>query len=131
MAVVALSATAATAYVMIVALPDANQAFREIIAGVVKSQVENKIRPRVLFTQFPNTCSTSANVLTGDVVRDVFFADTSKPGTTTIYFAREGRVIVDRNEQAGAAAARARHPAPDARGRIRTTTRRTSSRARA
>src|SRR5262249_26031871 len=30
---------------------------------------------------------------------DVFFADTSKPGTTTVSFAREGRFIIDRAHQ--------------------------------
>jgi lipopolysaccharide export LptBFGC system permease protein LptF len=33
------------------------------------------------------------------VMHDVFFADTSKPGTTTVSFAREGRFIIDRPHQ--------------------------------
>src|SRR5205823_7566255 len=33
------------------------------------------------------------------VMRDVLFADTSRPGTTTVSFAREGRFIIDRVHQ--------------------------------
>src|SRR5215831_8431670 len=42
LAVVALMATAGTAYVMIEARPDANQAFREIVFKEVASRVESK-----------------------------------------------------------------------------------------
>ena len=98
-AVVAALATAATAYVMIVALPDSNQAFREIIFGEVAQHVENNIRPRVLFSEFPNHVLYVREMGEDHVMRDVFFTDTSKPGATTLYFAREGRVIVDRQNK--------------------------------
>jgi LPS export ABC transporter permease LptG/LPS export ABC transporter permease LptF len=96
-AVVALCAMAATAYVTIVALPNANQTFREITLGVVKSQVENEVKPRVFFNQFPNTVLYVRNVLAGGLWRDVFFADSHTPDQTVVYFAREGRIVVDRN----------------------------------
>jgi len=98
-ALVALCAMAATAYVTIVALPNANQTFREITLGVVKSQVENDVKPRVFFTQFPNTVLYVRNVLAGGSWRDVFFADSHTPDQTIVYFAREGRIVVDRNEK--------------------------------
>jgi LPS export ABC transporter permease LptG/LPS export ABC transporter permease LptF len=98
-AVIALCAMAATAYVTIVSLPNANQAYREITLGVVKSQVENEVRPRVFFTQFPNTVLYVRNVLAGGLWRDVFFADSHTPDQTVVYFAREGRIVVDRNEK--------------------------------
>ena len=41
-------------YVMIVALPDANQTFREIIYGVVSARAESEVKPRVFFEDFPN-----------------------------------------------------------------------------
>src|ERR1700736_3758555 len=53
-AVVAAVGSAATAYETIVALPDANQTFREIAFGVVKQRVESNVRPRVFFEDFPN-----------------------------------------------------------------------------
>jgi lipopolysaccharide export system permease protein len=96
-ALIALCAMAATAYVTIVSLPDANQAFRELTLGVVKSQVENEVRPRVFFTQFPNTVLYVRNVPAGGRWQDVFFADSHTPNQTVVYFAREGRIAVDRN----------------------------------
>ena len=39
--------------IMIVARPDANQAFRELVFKEVASRVENKIQPRVLFDRVP------------------------------------------------------------------------------
>ena len=99
LAVVALAATAGTAYVMIVARPDANQAFREIVFKEVASRVESKIQPRVLFEEFPNRVLYVRDVDAAHVMHDVFFADTTKPGTTTVSFAREGRFIIDRAHQ--------------------------------
>jgi len=98
-AVIAFAAAAATAYVTIVALPNANQAFREIILGVVKSQVENDVKPRVFFNQFPDTVLYVRNVVRGGLWQDVFFADAHTPNQTLVYFAREGRIVVDRNEK--------------------------------
>jgi len=96
---VALLAAAGTAYVMIVATPDANQAFREITFGEVASQVQNNIRPRVLFDRFPGRVLYVRELTENHDFQDVFFADTTKTGATTIYFAREGRVIVDREKK--------------------------------
>ncbi len=94
---IALLSTAATAYVMIIARPDANQSFREIIFKEVAQRVENNIRPRVLFTQFPNNVLYVRNIdQDSHVMRDVFLADTTKGGITTLSFAREGRFIIDR-----------------------------------
>jgi LPS export ABC transporter permease LptF len=94
---IAVCAMAATAYVTIVSLPNANQAFREITLGVVKTQVENEVKPRVFFTQFPNTVLYVRNVVAGGQWQDVFFADSHTPNQTVAYFAREGRIAVDRN----------------------------------
>ena len=53
-ALLAAVAAAATAYETIVALPDANQNFREITFNIVASGAESDIKPRVFFTSFPN-----------------------------------------------------------------------------
>ena len=50
----AVLGTAATTYVMIVALPAANQAFREITFRLLMSRGESKIKPRVFYDGFPN-----------------------------------------------------------------------------
>ena len=64
---------------MIVALPDANQTFREITFDVVASGVESDVKPRVFFRSFPNRVIYVRDVPAGGGWRDVFLADTSQP----------------------------------------------------
>ena len=47
-------ATAATLYVMIEAIPDANQKYREILFATLSKKVESDVKPRVFFQDFPN-----------------------------------------------------------------------------
>ncbi len=89
-------ATAATLYVTIVALPDANQSFREITFNVVASQAESDIKPRVFFTAFPNRVLYVRDQSSTGGWHDVFLADATRPDQTTVYFASEGRLLVDR-----------------------------------
>jgi LPS export ABC transporter permease LptG/LPS export ABC transporter permease LptF len=94
-ALVAVLGTAATAYETIVALPNANQTFREITYGVVAQKIESEVKPQVFFTYFPNQIIYVRDLPAGGGWRDVFVAD-RQGGTTTVYFAREGRVVLDR-----------------------------------
>ena len=94
-AFVAIVATAATAHQIIVALPDANQTFREITFNVIANRAESNVRPRVFYDEFPNRTIYARDVMPGGW-RDVFLADTSQPNQTTVYFATEGRLLVDR-----------------------------------
>src|SRR5436190_7365984 len=97
---IAVVSTAATAYVMIVARPDWNQSFRELVFKEVAQRVENNIRPRVLFTAFPNHVLYVRDVdNTAHIMHDVFFADTSQGGVATLMFAREGRFLIDRTNK--------------------------------
>jgi LPS export ABC transporter permease LptG/LPS export ABC transporter permease LptF len=94
---VAALACAATAYVMFVALPDANQTFREIVYGVVAARAENDIKPRVFFEDFPNRVLYVRETGPGRCGwADVFLADTAKPDEPTIFTARCGRMVIDR-----------------------------------
>ena len=98
-AFIALVSTAATAYVLIVSLPNANQRFREITLREVSSLVENNVKPRVFFDKFPNRVLYVRDLPPGGGWRDIFLADSFKPGETTVYFAKEGRILVDRENQ--------------------------------
>jgi LPS export ABC transporter permease LptG/LPS export ABC transporter permease LptF len=98
-AFIALVATAVTGYVLIVALPNANQTFREITVGEVSSLIENNVKPRVFFDTFPNRVIYVRDLPAGGGWRDIFLADTSRPGETNVYFAREGRILVDREKK--------------------------------
>src|SRR6185295_2407751 len=97
--VLSLAACAATAYVMIVALPNANQTFRTITFNVIASKAESDIKPRIFFDQFPNRVLYVRDVPQTGGWRDVFLADATRPGETTAYFAKQGRLNVDRVKQ--------------------------------
>src|SRR5262245_27160130 len=96
---VSVLGAAATAHQVIVALPDANQTFREIAFGLVKEQIETKIKPRVFFHELPNRVIYVNDVNGDGSWGNVLLADTSQAGLTTIYFAREGRIVIDRGKQ--------------------------------
>lgn len=91
--------TAATAYETIVALPDANQTYREIVVVLMAQRIETTIKPRVFFQDFPNKVIYVREVPPEGGWRDVFLADTSNPNETTVYFAREGRIRLDREHR--------------------------------
>ncbi len=94
-AALAAVATLATGYEMIVALPDGNQTFREITFGVVSTHAEQDVKPRVFYQEFPNRTLFVRDLPPEGGWRDVFLADTSTPGETSVYLAREGHLIVD------------------------------------
>jgi hypothetical protein len=58
--VVAVASWAVTSWVMLDAVPRANQAFREIVYGVISARAENEIKPRIFFEDFPTAFCTSA-----------------------------------------------------------------------
>ena len=96
---VAVLATLATAHQIIIALPEANQSYREITFGIVASRVEQNVRPRVFFEDFPDRVIYVRDLPPDGGWRDVFLADTSRPDQTTVYFAHEGRILIDRDKQ--------------------------------
>jgi LPS export ABC transporter permease LptF/LPS export ABC transporter permease LptG len=88
---------AVTSYVMFVAVPDANQTFREIVYGVVTARAENDIKPRVFFEDFPNRVLYVRDAPSGGGGwLDVFLADTTTPDQPTIFTAKRGRMAIDR-----------------------------------
>jgi lipopolysaccharide export system permease protein len=91
----ALLATAATTYVMIVALPAANQAFREITFKLLMSRGESKIKPRVFYDGFPNLVIYVREVTPGVGWSDVVVADTSQPSDHQLYLAKKGHLVLD------------------------------------
>jgi len=90
---------AATAYVMFEAIPDANQAFRNITWEIISKKVENDIQPRVFFEDFPGYVLYVRDVGQGGEWHDVLVADTTKPDETAITLAARGRLILDRERQ--------------------------------
>ncbi len=95
-ALIAGLASAATAYETIIALPDANQSFREITFDIVASGAESDIKPRVFFTSFPNRVLYVRDIQPATGWQDVFLADSTQPDRTMVYVARQGRLVIDR-----------------------------------
>jgi len=93
----ALAAALATFYVMVVAIPDANQAFRELTYTILAERAEHDIKPRVFFEDFPGKVLyvREASASTRGW-RGVFVADTTGPGWPTVYVADRGYLALDR-----------------------------------
>src|SRR3954471_8907522 len=94
-ALLALLACAATAYETIVALPDANQTFREITYNIIASGAQTDIKPRVFFTSFPSRMLYARDIPPVSGWKDVFLADATQPDHTTVFVAKSGRLLLD------------------------------------
>ncbi len=96
LAVLAFAAWAASSWVLLKAMPDANQSFRELTMQIVADRAEGEVRPRVFFEDFPNMVLYVRDVPPGGGWQDVLAADTKNPSQPVIYLARSGRMLVDR-----------------------------------
>jgi LPS export ABC transporter permease LptG/LPS export ABC transporter permease LptF len=97
---VAAVAWAATSWILIEAMPRANQTYREIVYGIVAARAENEVKPRVFFEDFPNLVLYVRDVPPdGRGWSDVFLADTRKPNHPEIFVARYGRLALDRDQR--------------------------------
>lgn len=90
---------AATSYIMIEAVPTANQTFREIVFGIISARAENEIKPRVFFEDFPNRVLYVGDAPAGGGWRECFLADTSKPDQPTVFTAETCRLAIDRDKR--------------------------------
>jgi len=92
--------TAVTCYILVVSLPDANQAFRELSYTTIANRAEGEVRPRVFHDDFPDVMLYAQEVaLDGSGWAQVFLADTSKADQPTVYLAERGRVAIDRENR--------------------------------
>jgi LPS export ABC transporter permease LptF/LPS export ABC transporter permease LptG len=92
-------AALATMYVTVEWIPNANQQYREIIARVVADRAEEQVRPRVFFEDFPNTVLYIRDIPAGGGWQDVVAADTRNPAQPTLWVAKSGRMVVNRDAQ--------------------------------
>ncbi len=97
LAVIAVVAWAASSWVLLKAMPDGNQSFRELTMQIVADRAEGEVRPRVFFEDFPNTVLYVREIPKSGGWEDVLAADTSNPGQPVIYLARTGRMLVNRD----------------------------------
>ncbi len=94
-----LLASAATFYVMAVALPEANQSYRHIMFTLVVNKARSAIRPRV----FTDDLLPGGQLLmyvtdipaSSGLWKDVFIHDVREPRTPAVILARTGRLVID------------------------------------
>ena len=86
-----------TLYVMIYALPDANQAYNEIIYSVLWSKAETQVKPRTFFQELQPKVIYVRDVGQDGAWKDVFLSDPGRDDA--IYVARSGRMVVDRTHR--------------------------------
>lgn len=92
----ALVATGATAWVMIEALPNGNQRYREIILSVIQAKAESDIRPRDFFDDFPNLVLYVRDVPPGGRGwQQVFLADSRNPSEPQLLTAARGHFVLE------------------------------------
>ena len=94
-------AAAVTMYVMIAAIPDANQTFRQITFDLISKRVEHDIRPRVFFEDFPGWVLYARDEPDPGTTgwKDVLVADTRKPEAPELFLANRGRLVLDREHR--------------------------------
>ena len=99
--VLGVVASLATFYILAVAVPDANQAFRELIFRAVASRAEGDVKPRVFDADyFPGVVLYVRDVSsTGAGWSDVFLADTRDSAQPVVFVAEQGRVVLDQEER--------------------------------
>ncbi|MDO8677580.1 MAG: LPS export ABC transporter permease LptF [Acidobacteriota bacterium] len=84
-------------WVLLKAMPDGNQASREITQEIAMDRAEGEVRPRVFFEDFPGVVLYVRQVpVSGGGWEDVLAADTSNPSQPIIFLAKRGRMVVDR-----------------------------------
>jgi LPS export ABC transporter permease LptG/LPS export ABC transporter permease LptF len=93
----AVLAWGATSWIMLEAIPDANQTYREITFRIITDRAEGQVRPREFFEQFPDTVLFVREIPQGGGGwQKVLAADTKNPAHPILYLAERGRVLVDR-----------------------------------
>jgi lipopolysaccharide export system permease protein len=87
---------AATAWVLIEALPRGNRTYRDIVYSIVQAKAESDIRPRVFFEEFPNLVLYVRDVpLDGRGWRQVFLADSRNPDEPQLLTAERGHFVLE------------------------------------
>jgi LPS export ABC transporter permease LptG/LPS export ABC transporter permease LptF len=92
----ALVATAVTGYIMMEAMPRANQSYRDITFRIIQAKAESDVRPRVFFEEFPNLVLYVRDVAPNTRGwKGVFLADTRKPGESQLLTADRGHFVLE------------------------------------
>ena len=97
----ATAATLITLYVMAVALPRANQTYREVFYSVIVSRAKTTVKPRIFFDDLlPGMVLYVSDVSTeSGEWKNVFIHDVRSPKKPQVILARTGRLVIDEGSQ--------------------------------
>jgi LPS export ABC transporter permease LptG/LPS export ABC transporter permease LptF len=99
-ALVAISAWAATSYVLIALVPDSNQRFLDTVFNVASQRAEGDVKPRTFYQDFPNFVLYVRDIPPdGRGWNGVFLADLRDGQRSAVYLAQQGRVVIDRERK--------------------------------
>ena len=90
---------AVTSYVYLYAIPDNNQAFRDIAFNVTASRAEGEVKPRVFYDALPGVVLYVREIPPSGGWRGVFMADTRPGQSPATYLAERGHLVIDRERQ--------------------------------
>ncbi len=90
-------ATAATMYVMIEAIPDSNQAYRQILFEILTKKVEGEIKPGVFYEEFPSLALyPQQEAAPGQAGwKNLLVANSSRPETIELILSKAGQIVLD------------------------------------
>lgn len=89
-----------TSYVLLVAVPSANQSYREITYNIVAARAEGEVKPRVFFEDFPDLVLYVREIPpAGSGWNGVFMADNRGGAAPAVYVAHHGRVLLNREKR--------------------------------
>jgi len=90
---------AADLYILVKAVPDGNQAFREVLYPLTMRMGDRDVRPRVFFEHFPGFVLYVQDQDPSGGWRGVLLADTSRPGPPAVTLAEHGRLLMEPEER--------------------------------
>jgi LPS export ABC transporter permease LptG/LPS export ABC transporter permease LptF len=96
---VSIICCAATAYVLMVAVPAGNQRSREITFNIIASQAEGEVKPRMFFDRFPNIVLYVREIPPSGGWEGVFMSDNRSGEGSATYLAKRGRIVIDRKKK--------------------------------
>ncbi len=98
--VLALVAGGIDMYVLVRAVPDANQTFNDIAFRTLTEQTAADIKPRVFYDRFPGKVLYIRDILPDGRWSGVLMADTTDAQRPSVTLADEGALVIDREQRA-------------------------------
>src|SRR5688572_2936743 len=98
-ALISVTAWAASSYVLIALVPDSNQRFLDVVFNVYSERAEGDVKPRLFYDRFPNFVIYALDLAPEGGWQHVFLADLRADQGLPIYLAERGRIRIERENR--------------------------------